>query len=666
MSREGLEKRQRGKASNVINVVICVLMMLSIMGVVFVGIGTGCLLTVSPGSGAVTALITLTGSGFGDTQGASKVLFNKVDAGIAYSWSPGVVQARVPIGAVSGNVWIMFADGSVTNSKPFVVTGNPCGYESDRFLALSTELMRCLEQRGLPDTLAVPDMLQIQGILRAVKAGTYRADTGTSPYNANTLTKFNSEILAKNMIGEMEEGARLLPEYYAIMEVIYGPEYGKQAMASLTDVEASAAEKASNPESEANAVILGEPEWKEQLRETLEFLSAFYDGMSAMNELLGPLGKLCEGVNVALTFGGTNPLEAYDHQGPDIGLSNVTRVLKKGQSFVEEVQVKDRSEFGVFSGIQSVTASVVPNPTYPSGVTVALNTGGQENIRVPGGFSGLPIWFVGLTVSLDQNSTLAGGTFFYIKMEALDYSGNPTSITRTFKVYEDRAPEIQSVSISPTKVFTKSQMDSATLRWQVRDQNGDLRQTSTIRVSVSGYGVSYHEEWYNANSFSPPLNPSSTTWQNCAISMWSFSPYVDFNVTKWVEIDITAYDQTGRASNTGVVLLNVEPYRKVRIVAGDNGTAADDTFLAQFFIGGEFEDQIYSPNGGTFDVTIWIPADDTSYLNVCWTWDVCGPDVGTFGIAIYGDGVYLANGYTSDSITFNWMNNWVTYHLYTD
>jgi RHS repeat-associated protein len=74
----------------------------------------------SPSSGTVGTQVTLSGSGFGATQGASQVLFNGA-AATASSWSDSSITALVPTEATSGPVTVTV--GSQTSSSvQFTVT----------------------------------------------------------------------------------------------------------------------------------------------------------------------------------------------------------------------------------------------------------------------------------------------------------------------------------------------------------------------------------------------------------------------------------------------------------------------------------------------------------------------------------------------------------------
>jgi hypothetical protein len=76
---------------------------------------------ITPASGAIGTQVTITGSGFGASQGTSTVSFNGVAASVT-NWSDTSISVSVPSGATTGNVVVTVAGVS---SKPvnFVVAG---------------------------------------------------------------------------------------------------------------------------------------------------------------------------------------------------------------------------------------------------------------------------------------------------------------------------------------------------------------------------------------------------------------------------------------------------------------------------------------------------------------------------------------------------------------
>lgn len=92
----------------------------------FVGMLTGLvtpsITAIAPSTGAVGSLVTIQGSDFGETQGASSVTFNGVSA-TPNTWNSSAISVTVPNGASSGNV-VVTVGTSTSNSFAFTVT-NP-------------------------------------------------------------------------------------------------------------------------------------------------------------------------------------------------------------------------------------------------------------------------------------------------------------------------------------------------------------------------------------------------------------------------------------------------------------------------------------------------------------------------------------------------------------
>jgi IPT/TIG domain-containing protein len=79
--------------------------------------------SLSPTSGPVGTAVTITGSTFGATQGASTIKFNGTTA-TPTSWSPASIAVPVPAGATTGNVAVTVG-GLVSNGVSFTVTVPP-------------------------------------------------------------------------------------------------------------------------------------------------------------------------------------------------------------------------------------------------------------------------------------------------------------------------------------------------------------------------------------------------------------------------------------------------------------------------------------------------------------------------------------------------------------
>ena len=89
----------------------------------FTVLPTPTITSLSVTSGTVTTPVTITGTGFGATQGSSGVAFNGVTSAIS-SWSATSISTSVPIGATSGNV-VVTLGGVVSNGVNFTVSAPP-------------------------------------------------------------------------------------------------------------------------------------------------------------------------------------------------------------------------------------------------------------------------------------------------------------------------------------------------------------------------------------------------------------------------------------------------------------------------------------------------------------------------------------------------------------
>jgi YD repeat-containing protein len=71
-------------------------------------------------SAAVGSTVSISGAGFGPTQGSSSVTFNGVPVTQINSWSDGVINGVVPVGATSGNL-LVTVGGIASNSVNFTI-----------------------------------------------------------------------------------------------------------------------------------------------------------------------------------------------------------------------------------------------------------------------------------------------------------------------------------------------------------------------------------------------------------------------------------------------------------------------------------------------------------------------------------------------------------------
>jgi RHS repeat-associated protein len=82
--------------------------------------------SISPPSGPVGSVVTITGLNFGTSQGTSTISLNGTNA-VATTWTDTVITALVPFGASSG-VFSTVVNGEAANSSTFTVTALPSGW----------------------------------------------------------------------------------------------------------------------------------------------------------------------------------------------------------------------------------------------------------------------------------------------------------------------------------------------------------------------------------------------------------------------------------------------------------------------------------------------------------------------------------------------------------
>ncbi len=79
--------------------------------------------TLTPNNGSYPSSVTIAGSGFGSTQGASTVTFNGTSAGAATSWGPTSITVQVPQSlALGNNTVLVTVSGVNSNGLNFTVT----------------------------------------------------------------------------------------------------------------------------------------------------------------------------------------------------------------------------------------------------------------------------------------------------------------------------------------------------------------------------------------------------------------------------------------------------------------------------------------------------------------------------------------------------------------
>ena len=126
--------------------------------------------SLSPTSGAVGTSVTIKGTGFGSTQGASTVNFNGV-SGVPSSWSATQIKVPVPTGVTTGNV-VVTVSGTLSNSINFVVPGTG---------PTTTNLSPTSGPVGTSVTIAGANFGPTQGASTVAFNGTAAVATGWSP-----------------------------------------------------------------------------------------------------------------------------------------------------------------------------------------------------------------------------------------------------------------------------------------------------------------------------------------------------------------------------------------------------------------------------------------------------------------------------------------------------
>ena len=88
-------------------------------------VGGPSIMGLSPTTGGSGTSVTVSGAGFGSSQGTSTVKFNGT-AGSPTSWSSTSIAVPVPSGATTGNI-VVTVSGLASNTMPFTVTGGLSG-----------------------------------------------------------------------------------------------------------------------------------------------------------------------------------------------------------------------------------------------------------------------------------------------------------------------------------------------------------------------------------------------------------------------------------------------------------------------------------------------------------------------------------------------------------
>ncbi len=122
--------------------------------------------SLSPTSGPVGTLVTITGTSFGSTQGTSTVSFNGITA-TPSSWSDTSIVVPVPSGATTGNVTVTVG-GLASNGVPFTVTTGTGGIKLVQHTGVDAGVSNSFSL-AFPSSNAVGNFIAV--VVRAGKSG---------------------------------------------------------------------------------------------------------------------------------------------------------------------------------------------------------------------------------------------------------------------------------------------------------------------------------------------------------------------------------------------------------------------------------------------------------------------------------------------------------------
>jgi hypothetical protein len=130
-------------------------------------------LSLNPTSGLVGAVVTITGTNFGATQGGSTVTFNGTTAAVT-SWSATSIGVTVPSGATTGNV-VVTVGGKASSGVAFTVTVPP-----NISVAISPKRGGLAITQTLPLTATVTNDTTNEGVSWTATGGSFSAGTTAS------------------------------------------------------------------------------------------------------------------------------------------------------------------------------------------------------------------------------------------------------------------------------------------------------------------------------------------------------------------------------------------------------------------------------------------------------------------------------------------------------
>jgi hypothetical protein len=151
--------------------------------------GTPNITSINPESGAVTTEVTINGTRFGDSRGASYVSFGAVPAVTYNEWNDTRIRCLVPAGAISRPVTVTTAEGT-SNGKHFVVPLPGVAstfYFAEGYTGTGFEEWLCMLNRNAVDGIAQVTFLYADGSEPYVWDYELAASSRTTAYINDTV-----------------------------------------------------------------------------------------------------------------------------------------------------------------------------------------------------------------------------------------------------------------------------------------------------------------------------------------------------------------------------------------------------------------------------------------------------------------------------------------------
>ncbi|WP_173221573.1 IPT/TIG domain-containing protein [Paenibacillus alba] len=156
--------------------------------------------SLSPVSGAAGSSVTITGTNFGSTQGASTVKFGAIAAAVT-SWSSTSIQATVPSGLAAGSYNVVVTvNGTASNSQAFSVTSSGGVAVSKLYVNTGGVLSAAAGTGATTNTIASAGGTNHDGT--PTNATTYLIAGLNGTYDASKATGFNLFVDAGANVGD--------------------------------------------------------------------------------------------------------------------------------------------------------------------------------------------------------------------------------------------------------------------------------------------------------------------------------------------------------------------------------------------------------------------------------------------------------------------------------